>query len=63
MKWALRIGGGLIALLVLAAGAGLLVLRTPWFKEQFRRRVVWELEKATGGRVDISRIRFNACGS
>ncbi|MBI3698391.1 MAG: hypothetical protein HY238_26575, partial [Acidobacteria bacterium] len=60
MKWAIRIGVTWIALVVLAGGAGLLLLRTDWFKEQLRRRVVAEVEKATGGRVQITRVRFNA---
>ncbi len=45
------------ALLVLAAGWA--VLRTEWFREQLRRRVIAELERATGARVELAVLRFD----
>jgi translocation and assembly module TamB len=59
-KWLVRIGWALAALVLLAAASGLLVLRTRWFQEKFRRRVAAELEKATGGRVEIDKVHFDA---
>jgi translocation and assembly module TamB len=58
-KRLLQIAIGLVGFLLLAAGAGLLVLRTEWFREQMRRRVVAELEKATGGRVELAVFQFD----
>jgi len=60
MKRLLRLALGAAALAVLAALGGLLVLRSDWFLEQLRRRAETELEKLTGGRVEIARLRFDA---
>ena len=35
------------------------MIRTDWFREKLRRRVVAELEQATGGRVEIARFEFD----
>ncbi|HYM10921.1 MAG TPA: hypothetical protein VEU62_09315, partial [Bryobacterales bacterium] len=59
MRRPFKISLAVLALLLLTAGAGLLVLRTAWFREKLRQRVIAELENATGGRVEITRVRFN----
>jgi translocation and assembly module TamB len=46
------------ALLVLVVGF-LLLIRSPWFHEQVRARIVYEVEKATGGRVELGSFVFD----
>ena len=48
--------GGLLVLAVLAA---VLVVRSPWFYEQVRLRVVSTVETATGGRVEAGSFQFD----
>ncbi len=45
-------------LLVVCAIAGLLVVRSGWFRELVRRRIVTEVESATGGRVEVGNFSF-----
>ena len=45
-------------LLALALSA-VLVLRSDWFREKIRQRMVAEVEKATGGRTEIGAFRFD----
>jgi translocation and assembly module TamB len=59
MKLAVRIGVALLALILALIGGGLLALRTGWFREKLRQRVVAELENDTGGRVEIARLDFD----
>jgi translocation and assembly module TamB len=53
----------IIATLVLLAGVcaltGILVFRSGWFYELVHRRMVMEIEKATGGRVEIGNFAFD----
>ncbi len=58
MKRALRIGAAVAVLALLVGAGGLLVLRTAWFREQLRQRAIEELQKTTGGKVEIARIDF-----
>jgi translocation and assembly module TamB len=46
---------GAAALLV----SGVMVVRSPWFREQVRRRIVREVETATGGRVEAGAFTFD----
>ncbi len=46
------------ALAIAIATAAVLTVRSEWFQEVVRRRVVAELERAAGGRVEISRFAF-----
>ena len=46
---------GASALLV----AGVMVVRSPWFREQVRRRIVREVETATGGRAEAGAFTFD----
>jgi translocation and assembly module TamB len=45
---------GLAALVLLAAMAGLLVVRSDRFHQYIQRRIVDEVERATGGRVELA---------
>ena len=54
---------GRIALYALAAAALLVVaavlfLQTRWFRDRLRDRIVWEIETATGGRVELAAFDF-----
>src|SRR5262249_16314772 len=60
MRRLVTILAALLALLLLALIVGLLILRTGWFREKLRQRVVSELERVTGGRVEIARLDFDA---
>jgi translocation and assembly module TamB len=51
--------GTLGALLLLAAGAGVVALQSGWFREQVRTRLVSAVETATGGRVEIGSFAFD----
>jgi translocation and assembly module TamB len=48
-----------IALASLLAATGWILLRTDWFREQLRRRVAAELERATGSRVELAALQFD----
>src|SRR5258708_14276033 len=45
-------------LLVISAITGLLVVRSGWFRELVRQRIVSEIEAATGGRVEVGNFYF-----
>jgi translocation and assembly module TamB len=54
------IAAGSVTLLVaLVAVAGILTLRSRWFYEQVRQRVVSTVETATGGRVEAGSFQFD----
>jgi translocation and assembly module TamB len=55
----LWIGGGLVGLIVLLVVAALLILPSNWFAEQVRARIVNELERSTGGRVEIGSFHLD----
>jgi len=56
---ALRASAALAALLVIVVLAGIIVLRTQWFHDRVRERIVTEIQDATGGRVDIGAFTFD----
>ena len=45
-------------LLVLCAVTGILVVRSGWFREKVRQRIIAEVEAATGGRVEVGNFSF-----
>jgi translocation and assembly module TamB len=45
-------------LLAICAVAALLVVRSGWFRELVRQRIVTEIEAATGGRVEVGNFSF-----
>jgi translocation and assembly module TamB len=51
-------GSGVGVLLLLVAAA-VVVVRTDWFRNQVRERIVREVENATGGKVEIAAFRFD----
>jgi translocation and assembly module TamB len=50
---------GLAVLFLLLLTAGLIVIQTPWFHEKVRERIVYEIEKATGGRCELGSFSFD----
>ena len=50
---------GLAVLTALVAAIGFGVVRSSWFYEKVRGRIVAEVEKATGGRVELASFRFD----
>ena len=51
--------GGAAAALLLLAAAGVWTLRSEWFREQVRLKIVSVAETATGGRVELERFRYD----
>lgn len=51
--------GSLAAILVLALAGGILVLRSAWFHEKVRARIISTIETATGGRAELGSFRFD----
>ena len=49
----------LAALVLAVALSAVLVLRSAWFREKIRERIVAEVEKATGGRTEIGAFKFD----
>lgn len=58
-KFALILAGALVALLVVLVVAGLIVLRSAWFHDYVRDKMVAAIEKATGGRTEIGGYAFD----
>lgn len=48
-----------LAVVLLAVGAGILVLQSGWFHEKVRATLITTLEDATGGRAEIGSFQFN----
>jgi len=63
MKKTLRVCGfsllGMAGLAVAAIVAGLVIVQTDWFKNRVRERIVSEVERASGGRVEIGRFNYD----
>ncbi|MFN7997233.1 MAG: translocation/assembly module TamB domain-containing protein [Bryobacteraceae bacterium] len=59
LRWLWIALGGLTALALVVAVTGVLILRSDWFRDKVRRRIVAEVEKATGGRADIESFYFD----
>ena len=57
-KIVLWIGGGLLGLILVALIAGIVIVRTDWFKNKVRDKIVAVAETATGGRVEIGRFDY-----
>ena len=51
-------GAGLTALVILLLVGAMVVVRSGWFREKVRLRIVTEVERATGGRVEVGGFRF-----
>jgi translocation and assembly module TamB len=55
----LRISVGLAILAVACAIAGVFVVRSGWFREKVRERVITEVAKSTGARLEIGNFNFD----
>ncbi len=53
---ALAVGAGLCLLLTVSA---VLIIRSDWFADQVKRRIVAEVEKVTGGKAEIGAFSFD----
>ncbi len=51
--------GSLCVLLAIVAIASVLVVRSAWFQEQVRKRIVTEVERVTGGDVELGSFAFD----
>ena len=59
MKMPLKILTGVLAFLLLAVLAAMLTVRSDWFGEKLRERIIVEVEKATGGKAEIGAFSFD----
>jgi uncharacterized protein involved in outer membrane biogenesis len=59
VKWTVRILGGIVALLLLLGLAAILILPSAWFRGKVRDRMVFEIERVSGGRSEIGEFRFD----
>src|SRR5260370_2712958 len=57
-RMALIISGVVLGLICILTITAVVVLRSAWFREQVRERIVADAEKATGGRVAIGSFDF-----
>jgi len=55
----LRVAVALMVVILASVIAGILVVRSGWFHERVRERIAFEIEKATGGRVDLGSFTFD----
>ena len=55
----LKIAGALLALFGIAALALLAILPSEWLEAKVRDRIVYEVERVSGGRVEIGRFHFD----
>jgi hypothetical protein len=46
-------GAGVTALAILLLAGAVAVVRSGWFREKVRLRIITEVERATGGRVEV----------
>lgn len=51
--------GSLAALVLLVIVAGLIVVRTDWFRDTARQRIITGIEDATGGKAEIGTFEFD----
>ncbi len=58
-RWVWIAAGSLAALSLAVMLSAILVLRSDWFREKVRQRIVAEVENATGGRAEIGAFRFD----
>ena len=54
------IAASLAGLILIAFIAGLVILRTDWFRNMVREKIIAAVEDATGGKVDIASFTFDS---
>jgi translocation and assembly module TamB len=59
LRIALKLAAALTVLLTILAIAGVLVLRSGWFHEKVRERIVTEIERVTGGSATLGNFAFD----
>ena len=57
-RW-LYVLAGLTGLLLILIASAVLILPSDWFREKVRARIVYEVERASGGRVEVGAFRFD----
>jgi len=55
----LYLSGAVVTLLLLLSVGVTISLQSPWLHEKVRQRIVYEVERATGGRAEIGAFRFD----
>lgn len=55
-----RVAAAIIVVLLIAVLAGVVVVQSGWFHEYVRRQIIAQIEKATGGRVELGKFSFRA---
>ena len=55
----LRVSVALVILAVACAIAGVIVVRSGWFREKVRERMIAEVQKSTGARLEIGNFTFD----
>src|SRR5690242_20862052 len=58
-KILLRVGLGLVGLVVLLGVATVIVVQTDWFREFVRQKIVTATATGTGGRVELQSFAFS----
>jgi translocation and assembly module TamB len=56
LVWA---GGGLLGLVLVLCVAGIVIVRTQWFRNMVREKIVAAVETGTGGRAELSSFSFD----
>ncbi len=51
--------GGFLGLLLLSVLSAVVVVHSDWFHDQVRQRIITEVERATGGKVEIGAFEFH----
>ncbi|MDQ2900731.1 MAG: hypothetical protein M3Y07_13175, partial [Acidobacteriota bacterium] len=59
MKRPAKIALTAVGILIAIGIAGVTIARSDWFREKLRERIIAELEKSTGGKVDIGAFQFD----
>src|SRR5262245_32744910 len=54
-----RVIAAVVVLVAITLIAAVLALRSGWFREYVRARVIEELERSTGGHAEIGQFAFN----
>ncbi len=58
-RWVWRIAGGLAVVAILIAVTGVLVIRSQWFFDYVRTRIIEEARRATGAQVEMAGFSFD----
>lgn len=59
VKWTLRVLGVILALVLLLGIAAVVILPSAWFRDKVRARMVYEIERVSGGKTEIGEFRVD----